>query len=472
MYSKDELVSKSISELEDIANTLGIISSKNSTQEELVYAILDQQAIVEGSKNPLGGKRKRTRILKKDTDRVYSVHGKEGENYDVKKNKIQQPSEKTLFSDVTTANSNNANSNITTPEIVEDNQTKESMSTENTKEEILDNTPQDWSTNTNNIDVAALKAELAAMPKHRGPKTKREREILALLEEAHKNMPNSIESVDDSIDNIEKDDNAIVPTAEAEQNEEVAAAETKDSAQLAQAESFVPEEQYVPTNSDDNKELIEQLQTKMANRQNTNNEPEEFTQENIDGVWSGDPADGTDFIIMVDLPIEDQGVTPNYDMFDNPTISTPTPSQPQYQPQYQQQPEEPQQKEYDFADIIKANGVLEIMPDGYGFLRSSDYNYLSSPDDVYVSTQQVKKYGLKTGDVVECSVRPPHDGEKYFPLTSINTINGRTPSEIRDRIPFEHLTPLFPDEKFNLCGDQQTTNLSTRIVDQIGRAHV
>ena len=465
MYSKDELVSKSISELEDIANTLGINSSKNSTQEELVYAILDQQAIVEGSKNPLGGKRKRTRILKKDTDRVYSVHGKEGENYDVKKNKIQQPSEKTLFSDVTTANSNNANSNITTPEIVEDNQTKESMSTENTKEEILDNTPQDWSTNTNNIDVAALKAELAAMPKHRGPKTKREREILALLEEAHKNMPNSIESVDDSIDNIEKDDNAIVPTAEAEQNEEVAAAETKDSAQLAQAESFVPEEQYVPTNSDDNKELIEQLQTKMANRQNTNNEPEEFTQENIDGVWSGDPADGTDFIIMVDLPIEDQGVTPNYDMFDNPTISTPTPSQPQYQPQYQQQPEEPQQKEYDFADIIKANGVLEIMPDGYGFLRSSDYNYLSSPDDVYVSTQQVKKYGLKTGDVVECSVRPPHDGEKYFPLTSINTINGRTPSEIRDRIPFEHLTPLFPDEKFNLCGDQQTTNLSTRIVD-------
>ena len=126
MYSKDELVSKSISELEDIANTLGINSSKNSTQEELVYAILDQQAIVEGSKNPLGGKRKRTRILKKDTDRVYSVHGKEGENYDVKKNKIQQPSEKTLFSDVTTANSNNANSNITPPEVAEDNQAKAS----------------------------------------------------------------------------------------------------------------------------------------------------------------------------------------------------------------------------------------------------------------------------------------------------------------------------------------------------------
>lgn len=105
------------------------------------------------------------------------------------------------------------------------------------------------------------------------------------------------------------------------------------------------------------------------------------------------------------------------------------------------------------------------MPDGYGFLRSSDYNYLSSPDDVYVANNIIKKYGLKTGDVVECHVRPPKAGERYFPLTSIDRINGRNPSEIRDRIPFEHLTPLFPDEKFNLTGDPKTTNLSTRIVD-------
>ena len=105
------------------------------------------------------------------------------------------------------------------------------------------------------------------------------------------------------------------------------------------------------------------------------------------------------------------------------------------------------------------------MPDGYGFLRSSDYNYLSSPDDIYVSNAQVKNNGLKTGDVIECHVRPPHDGEKYFPLTSIDKINGRTPSEVRDRMPFEHLTPLFPEEKFTLCGKPATTNLSTRIVD-------
>ena len=127
--------------------------------------------------------------------------------------------------------------------------------------------------------------------------------------------------------------------------------------------------------------------------------------------------------------------------------------------------DEKQESQYNFDDIITANGVLEIMPDGYGFLRSSDYNYLSSPDDIYVSNAQVKNNGLKTGDVIECHVRPPHDGEKYFPLTSIDKINGRTPSEVRDRMPFEHLIPLFPEEKFTLCGNPATTNLSTRIVD-------
>ena len=125
----------------------------------------------------------------------------------------------------------------------------------------------------------------------------------------------------------------------------------------------------------------------------------------------------------------------------------------------------PANDKFDFADIITANGVLEIMSDGYGFLRSSDYNYLSSPDDIYVSANQIKNNGLKTGDVIECGIRPPREGEKYFPMTSIEKINGRKPNEMRDRISFEHLTPLFPNEKFTLCGNPHTTNLSTRIVD-------
>ena len=119
--------------------------------------------------------------------------------------------------------------------------------------------------------------------------------------------------------------------------------------------------------------------------------------------------------------------------------------------------------EYEFDGIISSEGVLETMPDGYGFLRSSDYNYLNSPDDIYVSQSQIKLFGLKTGDTVKGSIRPPKEGEKYFPLIKVELINGRDPNEIRDRVPFDFLTPLFPQEKFNLIGPK--ANLSVRTID-------
>ncbi|MGQ1946858.1 transcription termination factor Rho [Geofilum sp. OHC36d9] len=121
-------------------------------------------------------------------------------------------------------------------------------------------------------------------------------------------------------------------------------------------------------------------------------------------------------------------------------------------------------KAFEFEGIISASGVLEIMQDGYGFLRSSDYNYLNSPDDIYVSQSQIKLFGLKTGDMVLGTIRPPKEGEKYFPLIKVEAINGRTPDYVRDRVPFDHLTPIFPDEKFNLAAGPRM-NLSTRIVD-------
>jgi transcription termination factor Rho len=122
------------------------------------------------------------------------------------------------------------------------------------------------------------------------------------------------------------------------------------------------------------------------------------------------------------------------------------------------------EKYFDFEGIISSSGVLEIMPDGYGFLRSSDYNYLSSPDDIYVSQSQIRLFGLKTGDTVKGTIRPPKEGEKYFPLIKVEEINARTPASIRDRVPFDYLTPLFPQEKFNLTG-QKNCNLSVRVVD-------
>ncbi|MDR1201507.1 MAG: transcription termination factor Rho [Tannerellaceae bacterium] len=128
----------------------------------------------------------------------------------------------------------------------------------------------------------------------------------------------------------------------------------------------------------------------------------------------------------------------------------------------------PQEKQYEFDGILIGTGVLEIMQDGYGFLRSSDYNYLTSPDDIYVSQSQIKLFGLRTGDVVEGPIRPPKEGEKYFPLVKVDKINGRTPEDVRDRVPFDHLTPLFPDEKFMLTARRAPKvhdTISVRVVD-------
>ena len=124
----------------------------------------------------------------------------------------------------------------------------------------------------------------------------------------------------------------------------------------------------------------------------------------------------------------------------------------------------PQPEEYDLSGILNAYGVLEVTPEGFGFLRSGDYNYLSSPDDVYVSQNQIKEYGLKTGDVVEASIRPPREGDKYYPLVKVLSINGLSPEIVRDRVPFEHLVPLFPDEKFEITKGKYA-NISTRVVD-------
>ena len=392
MYSKDDLLSKDISELVDIAKQLGAKCQPDDTQENIAYAILDAQA-----ENPAPVKRKRTRITKKDTDHVYSVNGKDGENFDIKKNKVSaEPLP--LFKDEMFPEAEPAKA----PE------------------------PQ---------------AEVEPAPKKRGRKSKAEKEALAAAAAA-----------------AEEEARQAAEEA-AKQEADTPETTVTDSAPIVEEEEVATNEETEPQESNENmSDLLAQLQAKV----NAHNEAqEEKAQALMNGIWEGDPGDGTDFIPVVDLPIEDHSAIPNYDMFDNPT----TPMAQQANVGFTPQKESQQSATYNFDNLIVGNGVLEIMPDGYGFLRSSDYNYLSSPDDVYVSTVQIKQYGLKTGDVVECHVRPPHDGEKYFPLTSIDKINGRKPAEIRDRIPFEHLTPLFPEEKYDLCGDPTTTNLSTRVVD-------
>mgnify|MGYP002516683691 FL=1 len=153
----------------------------------------------------------------------------------------------------------------------------------------------------------------------------------------------------------------------------------------------------------------------------------------------------------------------------NPTIKSENQSvKIDNQSQTQQQPKQntPKKAQYpEYEGTVTATGVLEVMPDGYGFLRSSDYNYLNSPDDIYVSSQQIKSYALKNGDTVLGEIRPPREGDKYFPLVSVKMVNGRSPEFIRDRVPFDFLTPLFPNEKFNLLGHGHGSDPSCRIVD-------
>jgi len=165
-------------------------------------------------------------------------------------------------------------------------------------------------------------------------------------------------------------------------------------------------------------------------------------------------------VLPADIAFEDK--IPADDIYFGDVIVEPPVKEPAPVPV--QLKEERKEKAYDFEGIIYNTGVLEIMPDGYGFLRSPDYNYLNSPDDIYVSQSQIKLFGLKTGDTIKGSIRPPKEGEKYFPLIKVDEINGRSPDFIRDRVPFDFLTPLFPNEKFTLCQPGEGS-LSVRIID-------
>ncbi len=432
MLSKEELLTKDISELENIAQSLGVTNEFDDDKEGLIYAILDRQADRGAAEQAAPLKRKRVRIAKKDTDRVYTVNGREGENFDVKKNKIKNEAP-SLFKDLPAG----------LPEEEEEPAAEE--------EPIM--------LNERNWDNMTPEEIMASIPKHRGRKSKAEQEAIARAEAyIQAREQRAAQQPNDEVDLQHESEE---PTQETRPVAVEVPDFIQEQAAARQSEiETAAEEDHAATDQDHNN-LLAQLQAKVNDRKELPKEDPGMTE---DGVWAGDPGDGTDFIVVEDLPIEDQGALPTFDIFDRPTTQPAAAAPASFKP-VAAAPAQAGVEKFDFSDLVKANGVLEVMSDGYGFLRSSDYNYLSSPDDVYVSVQQVKHFGLKTGDVVECHVRPPHDGEKYFPLTSIDKINGRVPSEVRDRVPFEHLTPLFPDEKYMLCGNRATTNLSTRIVD-------
>ncbi len=360
-------------------------------------------------------KRMRKRVVKKEApDHVYSVNGIEGENLDTKASQKRAMESAQLFS---------------TPMVTDSDSTANPF------------------------------------PKHRGRKSKAELEYLARIAEENAKSQSSLETevADENYNDVDAE--------QPEFPETISATDYTDNQEYDYSEDdAMPEEEIV----DD--ATIARLQEKM----NTQNTPEEDTEDEDEeeeeeddeeqdsdseedaetsenGIWLGDPGDGTDFITIEDLPIVDTNMTVNVDIFDNPQTNKILSASLQVS--------EDSIPCFDFKESIKAIGFTEVMAEGYAFLRSSDYNYLSSPDDIFIPMPKVRKLGLKTGDMVECTVCPPNTGDKYFILQDVLKINGRDPQEIRDRVPFEHLTPLFPDEKYNLCGNPKTTNLSTRIVD-------
>ena len=429
MYSKDELLAKSPEELEAIAKALGSNLTASDGSEALASFIIGDYTFDEENDAEEEKPKRKTRARK-------TVAKTEDEEEAPKKRNrrtTKKTAENAVNEDVDSMSGLNPEDGNDSSSDYDDNVTETSasngMAEGNGVESQEDAAPSQKKRRTRRTKeeiLAAAQAKAEALSLNNQKKAVFQKELL--FEETEQ-------------DNMEKKSNDNdIPEFLISEDDKTNSNNTLDEN---------PNE-----NIQDETDLLSQLQAKVQAHNTGDNAVEEPV-----GVWEGDPGDGTDFITVIDLPVEDHYANVEYDIFDNPTSMveeypqnvTPAPTQ--------------KVSTYDFDDIVTANGVLEVMPDGYGFLRSSDFNYLSSPDDIFLTVQQVKKYSLKTGDVVQCHVRPPKEGEKYFPLTSIDSINGRNPNEIRDRLAFEHLTPLFPDEKFNLCGDPKTTNRSTRVVD-------
>ena len=364
MYNIIQLNDMELSALQSIAKELGIQNAESMKKDELVYGILDEQAIANASKKAVNKDKeaqpkKRSRISKKEGDKVYTASQDKAQKLEA--NTPDIPAKVSPFNSDSDAKKEEVEVPVQAP-------------VSEVKTEVTEEKPA---------------------PKKRGRKPKAQK----MAEQANAEQAET-----------KKEE----PSAEIKEEpvaEMVPAPETADD--FVAIEDLPSEKVELPS------ELIGKFEATK-------------------GESNGPKL---------------QNRNPRYN--NNPAV----------QPQpVQQEQRRPQERQYDFDGILSGVGVLEIMPDGYGFLRSSDYNYLSSPDDIYVSQSQIKLFGLKTGDVVEGPIRPPKEGEKYFPLVKVTKINGLDPALVRDRVPFDHLTPLFPDEKFKLCKGEGDSH-SARVVD-------
>ncbi len=397
MYDILQLKSKSLDELQAIAKEMGIKTKDDKNQ--LVYDILDEQAISASKNKPEKERRDRTKVTRKNgPEKVYTAdENGQAKSVEKKKNNAPKPEPKEV---------------------------KEAAQPQQPKEE---------------------KPQQQEAPAAQGKK-KRSRG-------GNQNKPKA-----------EQEAPAQQPVQEPVQEQHVA-----EPVQKEELPQPAPKADASKRRGRPRKQQVEVPLPEIDDENVTMAVNDSYEQDEEPVRQIAEPAPVQE---PEQAPVQEQQEQPRQEQFHGEQQFQQNQQRQQNQNNQRQQNQNNQQNQnrrqeermYDFGDALKGEGVLEIMPDNYGFLRSSDYNYLASPDDIYVSQSQIKLFGLKTGDVVEGVIRPPREGEKYFPLVKVFRINGLEPSVARDRVPFEHLTPLFPDEKFTLCNGHND-NLSARVVD-------
>ena len=411
MYYIEQLKSKELSELQSIAQELGVSNFKSLSKDDIIYRILDEQAFK--------GSQSGTPAVMKEENRMNRRNHR--------RNRITSIESGSKVYTATGDKAVKLDKSDIKPAVKPNSEPTESIA--KPIPEVKESTPSEVE-----IKTEEKVAETVPVPKKRGRKPKAkatEDAATADTEQTTTKQPATTDVTaetpsEEGVKEAAPKKRGRKPKAKATEEAVTAVAEPATTEQSATTEATADNDKFIP---------IEELPADKS----------EVPSELIDKFVKKEKY-------------QDKGQRQKHDKTrndNNPVNDSQTAGNKQ---------QDPRQMTYDFADILKIEGVLEIMPDNYGFLRSSDYNYLASPDDVYVSQYQIRHYGLKTGDVVEGTIRPANYGEKYFPLVKVNKINGLAPELVRDRVSFDNLTPLFPEEKFTLCNGSYD-NLSARVVD-------
>ena len=468
MYNIIQLNDKNLSELQVIAKELGIKKADSFKKEELVYKILDEQAIAGATKKVAAEKLKEERKGDKNKRSRTAAPKKEekvapaAKNVEVTKNKENAPAAKPQQQPKEEAANKAKEAPVAEPKaekaapkrkvgrprkdanIAEKAENKE---VENAKPIVKPTEEKAVAEKT----VVAPAAEKATPTQETEKKVKENKPAVAEKPVIAKPQKKSAPVIDEESTILSsEDDDDFIPIEDLPSEKIELPTELFGKFEATKAETAQAAPEQAPQPQQQQHSQPQQRQRIVRPRDNNNNNA---------GNNNANANNNN-----------------NFQRNNNNNQRPPMQQRPAQQqnnaaenlPAVQQQPERKvieREKPYEFDDILSGVGVLEIMQDGYGFLRSSDYNYLSSPDDIYVSQSQIKLFGLKTGDVVEGIIRPPKEGEKYFPLVKVSKINGRDAAFVRDRVPFEHLTPLFPDEKFRLCKGGYSDSMSARVVD-------